>query len=183
MSLTPQEAALHLEDAARTGKRSAQAFGYGKASPHLLLWGAIWVLGYGASDVFPYQAGQIWLVLNLFGTAGSVALGARSADKFAARKTWIVVGAVLTLLAFLASLYAIVGPLNPAQYAAIPALMVACGYTCMGLWLGVRMLVTGILIFALTLGGYFLLHQHFLLWMAFVGGGSLILGGLWLRKV
>ena len=33
----------------------------------------------------------------------------------------------------------------------------------------------------LTVGGYFWLAPYFMLWMAGVGGGALILGGLWLR--
>lgn len=36
---------------------------------------------------------------------------------------------------------------------------------------------------ALTLGGWLWLLEIFVLWMAFVGGGSLILTGFWLRKV
>ncbi|HVB86508.1 MAG TPA: hypothetical protein VNK23_07585 [Candidatus Dormibacteraeota bacterium] len=46
-----------------------------------------------------------------------------------------------------------------------------------------RMAILGFAVGALTAGGYFSLPQYFLLWMAGVGGGALILGGLWLRKV
>jgi hypothetical protein len=35
----------------------------------------------------------------------------------------------------------------------------------------------------LTLGGFFYLPQHFLVWEGFVGGGALILAGLWFRRV
>ena len=35
----------------------------------------------------------------------------------------------------------------------------------------------------LFVSGYTLLREHYFLWMAFAGGGSLILGGLWLRKL
>lgn len=33
----------------------------------------------------------------------------------------------------------------------------------------------------LTVGGYICLQPYFLLWLAGVGGGALILGGIWLR--
>jgi hypothetical protein len=48
---------------------------------------------------------------------------------------------------------------------------------------GTRYVVSGIAVAALTLAGFFLLKQHFLLWMAAVGGGAMILAGLWLRRV
>ena len=53
----------------------------------------------------------------------------------------------------------------------------------MGIWRGLRFRYAGIAVGALTLGGWFWLPEYFLLWMAAVGGGSLILVGLWLRKV
>ena len=35
----------------------------------------------------------------------------------------------------------------------------------------------------LSLGGFYLLPAHFLLWMGLVGGGFLIVSGLWLMRV
>ena len=52
----------------------------------------------------------------------------------------------------------------------------------LGLWIGWRYTAIGIGIAVLTLVGFFLLPMHFLLWMAGVGGGALILTGLWLRR-
>ena len=66
---------------------------------------------------------------------------------------------------------------------AIAPLVVAMFYALLGVWKGVRFLVAGAALAALTLGGMFWLPQYFLLWMAAVGGGSLVLVGLWLRKV
>ena len=85
--------------------------------------------------------------------------------------------------AFIAATYAVFGRVTPAQQAAFVPLIVALGYTLLGIWKGPRFLVTGIVIAVLTLGGFFFLHAHFLLWMAFVGGGALLLAGLWLRTV
>jgi hypothetical protein len=31
--------------------------------------------------------------------------------------------------------------------------------------------------------GYLIIEQHYYLWMGLCGGGSLIAGGLWLRKI
>ena len=41
----------------------------------------------------------------------------------------------------------------------------------------------GLAITVLTLIGYFYIAGAFPLWMAFVNGGGLILGGLWMRRI
>ncbi len=51
-----------------------------------------------------------------------------------------------------------------------------------GLWLGPGFLVIGLGITVLTLIGYFFVGAYFELWMAFVNGGGLVLGGLWMRR-
>jgi hypothetical protein len=54
-------------------------------------------------------------------------------------------------------------------------------YFLSGLWIGSRLAVTGLALAVLTLVGYYLFPAYFLLWMAVVGGGALILAGAWLR--
>ena len=51
-----------------------------------------------------------------------------------------------------------------------------------GLWVGQAFVAIGLGIIALTLIGYFFVGDAFDLWMAFVNGGGLILGGLWMRR-
>ncbi|TQF39737.1 hypothetical protein UNPF46_12005 [Bradyrhizobium sp. UNPF46] len=41
----------------------------------------------------------------------------------------------------------------------------------------------GLGVTALTLIGYVYIGEAFPLWMAFVNGGGLILGGLWMRRI
>jgi hypothetical protein len=49
-------------------------------------------------------------------------------------------------------------------------------------WLGLRYLVVGAALAALTLLCFFFLREHFYAVMAFAGGGALILTGFWLRR-
>jgi hypothetical protein len=51
-----------------------------------------------------------------------------------------------------------------------------------GLWVGQAFVAIGLSIIVLTLTGYFLIGGGFDLWMAFVNGGGLVLGGLWIRR-
>ena len=55
-------------------------------------------------------------------------------------------------------------------------------YVVMGLWLRMAFLTAlGVLVTALTLGGYLLFYPEWLnLWMAFTGGGAVLASGVYL---
>jgi hypothetical protein len=74
-------------------------------------------------------------------------------------------------------------PVNGRQIEAFIPLVVAASYAVMGCWVGLRLTVAGGALAALTLCGFFFVPAYFSLWMAVVGGGALVLGGLWLRRV
>lgn len=183
MPLSPAEAQDALRDISRAERTSAAAYGYRHASPHLFLWGLIWVIGYGASYVRPQWA-EIWPVLALIGAAGSFWIGGKTKPAARPGFDWRYAATALAIFGFIGALFAVMPPRDPMQLAAFFPILVALFYALMGIWTrGVRMLVAGIVIAALTLGGYFFLPQYFMLWMAVVGGGALILGGFWLRSV
>ena len=56
-------------------------------------------------------------------------------------------------------------------------------YSIAGLWFGYAFIAIGAGITALTLVGYCYIGAAFPLWMAFVNGGGLILGGLWMQRI
>src|SRR5258708_34449932 len=59
MVLSPQDAAGALRDIEAAQARSAQLHGYARSSPQLLLWGVLWVIGYGLNGFFPAYSGAI----------------------------------------------------------------------------------------------------------------------------
>ena len=61
-------------------------------------------------------------------------------------------------------------------------LLFAAIYTAIGLQLGLRYILIGVFMGASTQVAYFYLREYFFHWMALVGGGSLFLTGLWMRK-
>lgn len=183
MTLTPAEAASHLKEAEAMQRRSARAYGYRCFSPHLILWGIVWVLGYGATYFFPHAANLIWPCLCLPAWFLSAYLGQKNRVRQPAGYGWRMLGLIGAICIFFVTLYALIGPVTGPQAAALPAFVVGLVYFGIGIWTKPRLAVTGAVIYLLTLGGYFLLAPYFLLWMALVGGGGLILGGLWMRKV
>jgi hypothetical protein len=193
MALSPGEAAEQLKEIEETGRRSAEAHEYAEASPHFILWGAIWVAGYAGSDVVarvPHEGsliGWLWLVLAAAGVFGSATLNRRRYQGLAPGircslgLRWGM--SFLVIYVFLFADMLVMRPSNPVAIGALIPLMVATIYAIFGIWKGLRFLYAGIAVAALTLGGWLYLPEHFLLWMAGIGGGSLILVGLWLRKI
>ncbi len=186
MSLSSQEAAESLSQAEQAGRRSAQAYFYHRSSPHLIMWGLIWVIGYGGCQFFPAYSNWIWGPLILCGVTGGVLLG-RSADRgdvpCQRQYTWRMIALAGLIVFFVFATYVIMSPAHGVQYATYPALITGAAYTAVGLWVGMRYVVTGVLVMALALFGFYYLQEYIALWLAFVGGGSMILAGIWFRSV
>ncbi|HUO92134.1 MAG TPA: hypothetical protein VMU22_04390 [Rhizomicrobium sp.] len=183
MPLTSNEAADALRDLSETERRSARAYGYHNAAPHLILWGLIWIGEYGGYYLFPHYP-LIFPILSFVGVLGSFVIGTRMQPTKPARFSWRYFTTFIAFVAFMSALFAIMPPTRGEQIGAFFPLVVALAYTLMGIWLGlVRIGIVGIAIGLLTLVGHFYLQQYYLLWFAFVGGGALILGGLWLRRI
>lgn len=179
MALSPQEAAEALQDIERTQRHSATLRGYRGAAPHLILWGVLWAIGYSLTDLMPARSGIIWTTVTLVGLSAGMMVVVRGGFGLSARR-YAAVTAIL--IAFCGAAFAVMGPVDGRQIAAFIPLVIAMAYAVTGVWLGSRYLVAGSVLAVLTLGGFFLLHEHFLLWMAVVGSGALLLAGFWLGR-
>jgi len=180
MTLTQADATAALRDAEAMEHRSARLRGYQSASPHLIIWGIVWAVGYAASYLEPAWTNTIWLVLVAVGTAGSIAAGMADGRKGVRAEGLAVLGA--TFVVFIAGTFVVMQPHDPRQPAAFFPLVVAAGYAIMGALGATRMLIIAAALAALTIGGFLELGNLFLPWMAVVGGGGLVLGGVWLRQ-
>jgi hypothetical protein len=184
VTISSDQAAQALREAGAAERRSAEVYRYQRFAPYLFLWGAIWVAGYGASDLWPHRAGWIWLGLVALALVASIVIARNFADGRADPQVrWRTVAFFVAVWVFFTATYSVFRPATALQSGAFPPLVVAFAYIIMGLWGGKRLVITGALVGALTLGGFFYLPQHFLLWEGFVGGGALILSGLWFRRV
>jgi hypothetical protein len=197
VTLSPNEAADALRDIAATETHSRQLYGYREASPHLILWGILWAVGYALSLFAPQHSAAIWGTIVTIGSLASYFTAVRAAIRrnqqagapidLARRRAASEVNWTLSAISFIAAMFiaaalAVVSPVSSRQIGAFIPLVAAAGYAVMGLWLGLRFTVAGAVLAILTLGGFFLLPTHFPLWMAACGGGSLILVGIWLRS-
>ena len=181
MPISHDDAAEALREIDRTQQRSTVRYGYRAAAPQLIVWGVVWAAGYSA-DYFRPEWRWTWPVLIIIAMALSFWFGAR--DKSAsAEEGWRYAASFLAIAVFIGALFSVMQPLSKMQVGAFFPLLVGLLYAIMGIWTrGTRMLIAGGAMTALTLVGYFVFREHFMLWMAVVGGGGLILGGLWLSR-
>jgi hypothetical protein len=181
MSISKTEAAQSLQLATEAEARSHTLRGYQSSAPHLILWGAIYAVGYTVTQFAPHETNLAWTGLSVAGLAGSFAIF--RADRSAAEtksKGFIPLGVFATFAALITSTALIMRP-DSMQIGAFIPLLVASGYVLLGLGVGTRLIVAGAALGALTLIGYFALPGWFALWMAVCGGATLIGSGLWLR--
>jgi hypothetical protein len=182
MPLSREQAQDALRDVERASRRSTAAYGYRMAWPHLILWGVVWMIGYGTMAA-KLRWDWLWPVLSLTGTVGSFWLGWSMSRAKSTGFDGRYGATFLAIFFFVTALFVILPPTSDAQFGAFFPILVALYYALIGIWTrGVRMLVAGFALAALTLLGFLYLRQSFELWMTVVGGGGLILGGLWLRS-
>lgn len=172
-----------IESAAASGARLQH---YRHFAPYMIVWGFVWLLANLLTDLWPAAASTGWLVLVLAGSATSFWIGAHShrgagsATASTAGWRWgLSLGAVV---GFQLAALAVLPPLDVRQQVAFQSLLWTFLYTAFGAWIGWRLFAIGLAASSLTLVGYFFLPQLFFLYMGGVTGGSLIVGGLWMRR-
>lgn len=166
-------------------QRSTTLYRYRQASPYFLLWGVVWALGYGSSDLWPAQTGWIWAVLDGAGVLASILITKADRERQGAGQamTWRVAGLALALLVFFLATFLVMAPQTGRQVSTFITLTVALAYTVVGLWAGPRWIMAGVAVGALSLIAYFHAPAYFNTWMGLIGGGALVLSGVWLRRV
>jgi hypothetical protein len=184
VNISKDDATRALAEITAAGASSARWQHYRRFAPYLIMWGSIWVVANSVTDLHPAAGGLTWLVLSVLGSIGSFWLGASSSRTEArGRGHWRWGLCFALILGFFVANFAILPQLSARQQSAYISLFWAFLYAVTGAWLGLRLLLIGLATVALILVGYFLVDAHFFLYMGVVTGSSLILGGLWLRRI
>jgi hypothetical protein len=182
-SIDPREAASALSDIDLIARRVRQSTIYNLSSLLMIMWGMLVFAGNIASFLWPRTAGYIWIAVDVAGIAGSFAISASSYSQTGIRSfDFRMLVALLLFIAFGVFSSCWLGHFTPRQMATFWPIYYMLFYTIAGLWFGQAFVAIGLGITALTLIGYFFSGDWFDPWMAFVNGGGLILGGLWMRR-
>ncbi len=187
MEISPQDARKSLDDVQRITEQTRRVLASGGAPYYLLLWGAIWLVGFTLTQFVDERAwvlGMVWGVLDLIGAIGSAWIGFRLSQRVRSQIMSVRIGLFwLALLGYAALLVFLSRPDSKELIALLIVVMAMFGYVAMGLWLNSAVIVwIGLGVTLLSLLGYFFLRDFFSLWMAVLGGGTLMASGWWMLK-
>ena len=182
MSIDREQAASALSDIDSIVRRVRQSRIYNLASLMLIMWGVLVFAGYVLNFLSPRNGAMIWIALDVAGIAGSFAISRYDYARDGIRTFDLRMLAAFLLFIAFGMFCSWLGHFTPRQLGAFWPVYFMLVYIIAGLWFGYAFVAIGLAITALTLTGYFLAGEWFDLWMAFVDGGGLILGGLWMRR-
>jgi hypothetical protein len=179
-----RQAAAALGDIEEIVQRVRQSRTYDIASLMMILWGVLVFAGNIATFAWPRYGGYIWIGVNAAGAAGSIAVSVFQLPGTAGRsfdRRMAIAFVFFFGFGLLSS--TVFGHFGPREMGAFWPIYFMLIYCIAGLWFGRAFVAIGLGITVLTLIGYFFVTgAAFLLWMAAVNGGGLLLGGLWMRR-
>jgi hypothetical protein len=186
MQITPNEAEESLAAISFMMQKMRRTAANGGAHYFLILWGMVWFFGFLGSQFLPDKiTGYIWLVLDILGGFGSWLIGMllnRRVRNTSVSVTGRRIGFFwLTLFIYCMLTVWIAMPLNGKQLAMFIIIFVMVGWIAMGLLLSFSVGRFALFITAVAFAGYFLFPEIFYLWMALLGGGTMIGCGLYIR--
>ncbi|MBR0834735.1 hypothetical protein JQ612_16215 [Bradyrhizobium manausense] len=179
-----KEASAALADIDDIVQRVKQSQLYELASLAALWWGVLVFAGNVVTWLWPFYAVYAWPAVDILGVGGLVAIRLLSPPHVPGAAFDIRL--VLVFVLFFTFGYIctnVLGHFGPRELGAFWPIYFMLFYTLGGLWFGTAFVAIGLGIIALTLIGFFTIGAAFPLWMAFVNGGGLILGGLWMRRI
>jgi len=177
------EAKAALDDIKDMVARVRQSRIYDRASLIAIACGMLVVAGNVANFIVPRYGGGIWITVNVMNVVVVAVISMFDYPKTGVRSFDVRVFAAFVLFfAFGLLTTSVLGHFGGRELGAFWPIYFMLFYCLAGLWFGWAFLAIGLSIVVLTLIGYFFVGgASFLLWMAAVNGGGLILSGLWMR--
>jgi hypothetical protein len=188
MSVTPEAAASALAEASEARRRVGRLQGYRGIAPHVIVWGAIWIVANTVNDLLPGHEGPVWLALVVPGIAASMVLGARTGRRWlepgestaGQSARWAL--ASLALFAYFACVLSVMAPVSGAQVGTYISFTFAAAYVFLGIFSGWKIALLGVAMGAALLAGFFSGLPHMQTLGGCVAGTAMILGGVWMRR-
>jgi hypothetical protein len=178
-----KQAAKALSDIDGIVRRVRQSQIYDTASRLMILWGGLVFAGNLVTHLAPRYVDYAWILVYVAGIAGSAAVSVADRARSAPRSFDLrILAAYLMFFAFGFFCVNVLGHFTPRQIGTFWPIYFMLMYCMAGLWFGYAFIAIGLTVTALTLVGYYFIGAAFPLWMAFVNGGGLILGGFWMRR-
>jgi len=186
MNISPSEAEESLAAIQTMAKKTRQSIASGGTYVTLIVTGIVWLVGFTCTQFLSGDiVGYIWTGLAIFGGILGTVWGFRIGKRFRSPATAATakrVGLFWVFLIFYGiATIAVAWPLDGKQVTMIILMFALIGHLSMGLLLSFAAVWWPLPITALALLGYFLFPGLFYLWMAILGGGGMIVLGLYIR--
>lgn len=182
MPPSAEEAALALREIDAIRARTAGFHDYYAESGQLLLWGGAYGIGFVLSALFPAQLLAIWVSI----VAATITIGtlvARGNNTDIPGIAWRYFALISAILIFTILIQVVMWPVAPEQGAMVAPLLIGLLYLLRGLQLRPRYLIIGSSLITLCMLSFVALLPYFWWSMALATGGTLVLSGLWLRRL
>ena len=178
-----REAQAALADITEMVARVRQSRIYDIASQIMIVAGVMVVAGNIGTYFVPYYGYYIWTGINVLNVAAAAVISMVSYRRTGVRAfDYRVLSAFLLFFGFGILCISVLGRFGWREMSVFWPTYFMLFYCLAGLWFGRAFLAIGLSITVLTLIGYFFIGGAlFLLWMAAVNGGGLILSGFWMR--
>jgi hypothetical protein len=186
MNVSPSEAEEALAAIEKTMAKTRHSIADSGAYITLIVTGIIWLVGFMCTQFLPGEIlPYIWIALSILGSTLALVLGIRMGKRVRSPSTPAIAKRVglfwLLMVFYCAAAVAVAWPLDGKQLTVLIILFVMVGQLGMGLLLSFASVWWPLPITALVLIGYFLAPDYFYLWMSLLGGGGMIVLGLYIR--
>ncbi len=183
MTISKDDAAAALRDIDQAGERSLELKSYDTGGPYLLIWGLAWLVAGTVTDFIPRQGAIVWNTVNAIAVIATIWLTYRSGKHpTTGRDQWRIFFAAFILALFANVVLWLFQPISGNKIMAFVGLLNATGYALLGLWKGPRWMIAGGVVAVALLFGFYYVPEHYSLWMGVVGGGSMIVSSVWIRR-
>ena len=187
MNISPSEAEEALAVIQRTMLKTRHSIAGSGAYIFLMVTGVIWLVGFLSTQFLTGEiVGYIWTGLSILGTILGTVLGFRMGKRVRSPSTVPMVKRIglfwLLLVFYGIATIAVARPTDGKQATVFVILFIMLGQLAMGLLFSFSYVWWALPITVLALIGYFLLPGIFYLWMGVLGGGGMIVLGLYIHS-
>ncbi len=186
MNISPSEAEEALAAIQIMTQKTRHSIASGSAYISLIITGVVWLIGFTATQFLTAPLiVWIWIVTSIVGSALATFIGIRAGKRVRIASSAVTGKRIATfwvlLILFAAAIVAVAHPTDGKQITMLIILLAMIGQMGMGLLLSFSATWWTVPVAAVALIGYFFALDWFFLWMGLLGGGTMIILGLYIR--
>lgn len=186
MTISPSEAEEALAAIQSITQKTRRSIAGGGAYISLIITGVVWLIGFTATQ---FLTGPIvvwiWGGSSILGSIAATLMGIQAGRRVRSTSAGITGKRIATfwilLILFSIGGIAVAQPADEKQLTMLIILFAMIGQMGMGLLLSFSVTWWTVPVVALTLTGYFFFPDIYYLWMALLGGGTMIILGVYIR--